>query len=121
MRVLLAAKNHHLRISLELLVSEEPGMQVIGAVSETEGLQALIKSSQPDLVILDWDLPGRQLRELLGDLRRQFVASKFIVLGMDADDRNIAMDAGAHAFVLKAAPPEYLLNAIRRSNSILLQ
>lgn len=118
MRVLLAAKNHHLRISLELLVSEEPGLQVVGVVSETEGLQALLRTTHPDLVILDWELPGRQLRELLQDLRRKFVAAKFIVLGKDVEDKDNAMEAGAHAFVSMASPPEYLLNAIHRTQSI---
>jgi DNA-binding NarL/FixJ family response regulator len=118
MRVLLAAKNYHLRVSLELFVSEEPGMQVVGAVSETEGLQALIKTTHPDLVILDWELPGRQLCELLEDLRRKFVAAKFIVLGMDGEDRDNAMESGAHAFVLKASPPEYLLNAMRGTHGV---
>lgn len=118
MRVLLATKDQNLRISLQLLVSEEPGMRVVGTASETDGLQALIKTTHPDLVIVDWELPGRQVGKLLVEARRESQQSKFIVLGTGAEYRSAALDHGAHDFVHKAAPPEYLLNAIHRTLGI---
>lgn len=118
MRVLLATKDQNLRISLQLLVSEEPGLRVVGTASETEGLQALISTTHPELVIVDWDLPGRNVGELLEETKQNSQPGKFIVLGRDAGDKSAAIDCGAHDFVLKAAPPEHLLSAIRRTLDI---
>ena len=115
MRVLLATKGQDLRISLQLLVSEEPGLRVVGTASETDGLQALIETTRPDLVIMDWDLPGQDAAKLLAEVRQKSLPGKFIVLGTDTEYRNIALDSGAHDFVHKAAPPEHLLNAIHRA------
>lgn len=118
MRVLLATKDQNLRISLQLLVSEEPGMRVVGTASETAGLQALMKTTQPDLVIVDWNLPGRHISKLLVKARQESRPGKFIVLGTDAEYKSAALDRGAHDFVQKAAPPEHLLNAIYRTLDI---
>jgi DNA-binding NarL/FixJ family response regulator len=115
MRVLLATKDQNLRISLQLLISEEPGLRVVGTASETNGLQALISTTHPDLVIVDWDLPGRNVGELLEETKNNSQPGKFIVLGRDAEDKSAALDRGAHDFVHKAAPPENLLNAIHRT------
>jgi DNA-binding NarL/FixJ family response regulator len=115
MRVLLGAKDQNLRISLQLLVSEEPGMRVVGTASETDGLQALIRTTHPDLVIVDWDLPGRHVGKLLVEARQESHTGKFIVLGTDTEYRSAALDSGEHDFVHKAAPPQYLLNAIHRT------
>lgn len=118
MRVLLATKDQNLRISLQLLVSEEPGLRVVGTASETDGLQALIETTRPDLVIMDWDLPGRDVAKLLAEVRQKSLPGKFIMLGTDAEYRIAALGSGAHEFVHKAAPPEHLLNAIHRTLDI---
>lgn len=113
MRVLLATKHSDLRLALEVLLGEEPGVTVIGAVSETEGLRALLRITRPDLVFLDWDLPGRPLDDLLSEARVLDQHPCFIVLGKHSDARQVALNAGADAFVIQGDPPRDLLNAFR--------
>jgi two-component system response regulator DesR len=117
MHVLLATEQADLRISLELLLDQEPGVNIIGSVSETEGLLALIRSAQPDIVILEWDLPGRPMNDLLAAARRLGHQAKFIVLGNQPQQKQKALQAGADAFVEKGGPPERLLAAFRELRS----
>jgi DNA-binding NarL/FixJ family response regulator len=116
MRVLLATKQSDLRLALEVLVGEEPGVTVIGAVSETEGLRALLRITQPDLVLLDWDLPGRPL-DVLSEAHVLDQHPCFIVLGKHSDARQAVLDAGADAFVIQGDPPTDLLSVFRNIRS----
>lgn len=113
MHVLLATEQPDLRLALEMLLGEEPGVVVVGGVSEAEGLLALVRITLPDLVLLDWDLPGRPLPGVLAESFALSRPPRFIVLGRDLRARQVAIDAGADAFVIKGDSPNQLLAAFR--------
>jgi DNA-binding NarL/FixJ family response regulator len=117
MNILLATKEPSLRLALELLLREEPGTSIVGTASETEGLLALIQTTHPDLVLLDWDLPGRPCAQVLGTARGANTQPAIIVLGKEASAEQPALAAGAAAFVLSEEPPGRLLAAIRRARA----
>jgi MFS family permease len=54
-------KQADLRLSLELLLSEQPGVEIVGVASESSGLLALIETSKPDMIVSDWELLVRPL------------------------------------------------------------
>jgi len=109
---LLAIHLRDLRLAIDLLLREEPGINVIGVASETEGLLALLKTFQPDLILLDWDLPGRALPKILKKMHAAARPPKLVVLGNEEDERETVLESGADAFLLKGEPPEQLLAAI---------
>jgi two-component system response regulator DesR len=111
--VVIAIGNPSLRLALELLLSEEPGVEVVGTTSETEGLLALVRTAQPDLVVLDWQLPGRPISDLLSLLQSAEERPKLIVLNGDARVRQRALRAGADAFVTVGDSPNHLLDVFR--------
>jgi len=115
MHVLLATEYADLRLSMELLLSEEPGVTVAGTASEAAGLLGLIGSVHPDIVILDWELPGRSTPDLLAQASDLWSQARFIILGARPEIREQARQAGAAAFVVKGDPPEQLLLAFRRT------
>lgn len=113
---MLASAQLDLRLALEILLREEPGTYVVGTASETAGVRSLLQSSRPDLLILDWDLPGLYApSHLLAEAKRQRRCPQVIVLGRDRSIEQEALAAGADAFVLLGDPPGDLLVAIRRS------
>jgi DNA-binding NarL/FixJ family response regulator len=114
MDVVLASKDHDLRLALEMLLREEPRAYVVGTASHAEALLALVRSACPDLVLLDWDLPGGPLTELLAQVGTADYTPKIIVLSQDADAEEVALAAGANAFVIKGDPPRKLLVALRK-------
>ena len=109
MRIVLATGDTDLRLSLELLLSEEPGIKILGGASDSEGFLALVKSTCPDLAMLDWDLPGRPVEEVLDQTKLFELQPKLIILGRHPDSKNEALRAGADAYVDKGEPPEKLL------------
>ena len=58
MRIFLADDQAKARSALRLLLEQEPGLSVVGEATETEDLLAQVQRTQPDLVLLDWELPG---------------------------------------------------------------
>jgi DNA-binding NarL/FixJ family response regulator len=112
MRVLLADDQSKVRSALRLLLEQEPGLTVVGEVAETEGLLAQVEATQPDLVLLDWELPGLRSDDRLSALRTLCPRLKVIALSGQPEARRAALAAGADAFVSKGDPPERLLEAV---------
>ena len=127
MRVLLADDQREVRSALKLLLEQEPTLSVVGEVSGVEALLAQVEVQHPDLLLLDWELPGLTVRgspsqnsangastALLTILHTRYPALCVIVLSGRPEARPAALAAGANAFVSKGDPPERLLDAVRR-------
>jgi DNA-binding NarL/FixJ family response regulator len=72
-----------------------------------------LQEFQPDLDLLDWELPGRPAAAFL--LAWSYPARpRLIVLSTHPEIQSAALRIGADAFVSKADPPEVLLAACRR-------
>jgi DNA-binding NarL/FixJ family response regulator len=116
MDTLLAIHSRDLRLAVDLLLREEPEVNVVGFVSETEGLMALIQTVCPNLILLDWGLPGRPLIDLLPKIQCGTPHPKIIVLGDRERYREPALAAGADAFVVKGESPQLLVAEIHQVN-----
>jgi DNA-binding NarL/FixJ family response regulator len=114
MRVLLADDRSEVRWALRTVIREEPGLSVVGEVSDTEDLLAEVQALQPDLILLEWELPGQPVEELLSVLRVLDGQPRVIILGQEPGAEQAAYVAGADDFVNKANGAEKLLCALRR-------
>ena len=112
MRVLLADDQTKVRSALRLLLEQEPGLSVVGEAAEAEDLLVQVEVTQPDLVLLDWELPGLRTDDRLSVLRALCPQLKVIALSGQPEARRAALSAGADAFVSKGEPPERLLAAL---------
>ena len=113
MRLLLAAGKAHFRLALELLLSEQPGVEIVGSASEGDGLLALMETSDPDMIVAEWDLLGRPLATIFSERDQSCPHLKMIILTTSNRDRQAAIAAGADASVLKGASPDLLLSTFR--------
>ena len=118
MRIVLATGDTDLRLAIQLMLSEEPGIKIIGSASDIEGLKALIKSTHPDLALLDWELPGRDMKTALSEIKSLKSEPKIllIVLGRQRRIQKTALQSGADEFVVIGDPPEILLEVFRQLN-----
>jgi DNA-binding NarL/FixJ family response regulator len=117
MHILIATKQPDLRLAIELYLIEEPGLEFVGTVSDAASLRALLQASHPDLVLLDWELPGPPATNLLAEVRTLDPHLQVIVLGSDLDAKPTALAAGADAFVLIGSPPRHLLTAVQQART----
>jgi DNA-binding NarL/FixJ family response regulator len=117
MDVLLASARPDLRFALQVLLREQPGLAVTGTATGAEGLLALVEATCPDVVIFDWELPGRQPADILAEARTLDCPPFVIILGKDEAAHQAALNAGADAFVVRGDSPEHLLDAVRQARS----
>lgn len=118
MRIVLASAQFDLRLALEILLREEPGTDIVGTASEAASVKSLLQSCRPDLVLLDWDLPGNHTPiQLLAEARTLRPRPQVIVLGRDEAVRQEALAAGTDAFVSSGDLPCDLMDAIRQSRA----
>lgn len=60
MRVLLAVDQDGLQSALRLVVEQESGLELVGVVGDAPALHSACAAVLPDLLLVDWDLPGLQ-------------------------------------------------------------
>lgn len=117
MEIVLASAQLDLRVALEILLREEPGANVTGTASDAASLRALIQASRPEMILLDWDLPGHPPASLLAEAKSLNPRIQVIVLGKDPDVKQMALASGADAFFVKGDSPKPLLTAVRQARS----
>ena len=113
MRVLLADDQMQVRSAIRLLLEQEPGFQVVGETADATGLLLAATEKAPDLVLLDWELPGLPAAQLLRLLRYERPFLKIIAMSSRPEVAQLALDMGAHAFLSKSEPPEWVLHTLR--------
>lgn len=97
------------------LALETAKFNVLEASDSQEG-RAIIIDSQPDVVLLDWMMPGTTGLELLRRLRRDPLTEKIPVILLTAktseDSKITGLDSGADDFISKPFSPKELVSRI---------
>jgi DNA-binding NarL/FixJ family response regulator len=114
MRVLVADGHPEVRWALRTVVGEEPGLTMAGEVSDAEQLVQQARTLRPDIILLEWELPGQPGEDLLAALGSTSHGVRVIVLSRHPEAKRAALAAGADAFVSKADGPQEFLAALRR-------
>ena len=115
MKVLIVDDHPIVRAGLRRLLAVEPTAEVCEAADGKDALDAL-REQRPTLVILDLNLPGLGGIEVIVRLKIADPQVPILVLSMHDDYIHVtrALQAGAAGYVSKNAPPEELLEAVRR-------
>jgi DNA-binding NarL/FixJ family response regulator len=112
MRIVIAGTQAVSRRALNLLLVARLRVDVVGEAEDEGELMNLVKANKPDLVLLEEDLPGAQLGDLIPALREFDFNPAVIVLDERPETEQLALAAGADAFVYKGDSPKRLLIAI---------
>ena len=121
MRVLIADDQPHVRSALLLLLRQEPDVTVVGEADDTEQALELVAGQQPDLVLLDWELPGRGGIATLARLQAARPGLLVIALSGRPEARRAALAAGVDVFVSKGEPPDQLLAAVEGCKQVVVR
>jgi DNA-binding NarL/FixJ family response regulator len=113
MHILLADHQPKVRFALRVLLERQPNVVVVGEAANADDLISQTKDKRPDLVLVDWDLPGFSTEVSLLSLRQICPEMLVIALSGHAEVRQGALGAGADEFASKVDPPESLLEKIR--------
>ena len=114
MRVLLADDEQKVRSALRLILEQLKEVDIVEEVTDADGLSAQLRTAPPDLILLDWELPGLHPCTAFSALRQIYDAHiKVIVLSGRCQSRRTALASGADAFVSKCESPERLFATLR--------
>jgi CheY-like chemotaxis protein len=129
-RALLADDEQKVRAALRLLLENEAGVSVVGEAVDMNSLFQETKAIQPDLVLLDWELPGLAAATnnsagvglwgaqpalaptLMLTLSSYCPDVRVIALSWRPEARAEALAAGVKGFISKVASPEMLLDVL---------
>ena len=91
------------------LLLEQDGFSLVGEASDAESLLAQVCVAPPDVILLDWELPGLRAQRLIPTLREYYSDTKVVALSVRSDAEQTALAIGADAFVSKVNPSDELL------------
>jgi two-component system, NarL family, response regulator DesR len=116
-RVLIAEDQAMVRGALASLIGMEPDIEVVAQVSRGDEVLIAARQAQPDVALLDIEMPGQTGLDAAEELGRELPACGILILttfGRPGYLRR-AMEGGAAGFLLKDAPADELASAIRRA------
>ena len=114
-RLVIADDSRQFRAGLRALLSSAADLEVIGEAADGEHVVAMATSLQPDVIMMDLQMPGLGGIEATRRILRSSPHISVLVLSMFDDDDSIfaALQAGARGYLLKGAVKSEILRAIR--------
>ncbi|MFE8695958.1 response regulator [Cytobacillus sp. FJAT-53684] len=115
-KILLCDDHAVVRMGLKMLLNNHSDLEVIGEASEgNEGIQKSLEL-KPNVVVMDLSMPhGKDGLTATTELKKQLPETAILILTMHDDEEYLfrAIQAGASGCILKSAPHDELLSAIR--------
>ena len=102
------------REALERLIHQSEEFCFVEGFNNAEQAEKSIPLQQPDIVIMDINLPGMSGIECISRIKEKCPDTQFMMFTIYEDDDKVfeALKAGAHGYLLKKTPKEKLLEAL---------
>ena len=116
-KVLIAEDQAMIRGALAALLATEEDIEVVAQVERGDRVVPKALETQPDVALLDIEMPGQDGITAAGELRERLPSCRVLILTVFGRPGYLrkAVDAGIAGFMLKDAPPDQLAAAIRRT------
>jgi DNA-binding NarL/FixJ family response regulator len=116
LRVVIADDHQLFREGLKGML-EDAGMEVVGEAADGADAAALVQKLQPEVAVLDLNMPGTSGLQALRRIARSNPDIQTVVLTVSADDGDVldALAAGACGYLLKDTNVERLADGIRQA------
>ena len=114
-RVVLVDDQQMVRAGFRMVIDSQPDLTVVGEAGDGDAAVALLRSTPADVVLMDVRMPGTDGIEATRQVTALPDPPRVVVLTtFDLDEYVVAaIGAGASGFLLKDAPPEEMLDAVR--------
>ncbi len=113
-RVTIFDDNKRLLDSLSVLIDGSPGFQMAGIFENCNNLISDIERAQPDVILMDIEMPGINGIEAVKMVKHRFPKMNVMMQTAFENDENVfaAICAGASGYILKNTPPSKILECI---------
>ncbi len=118
-KVVLYEDNPQLREGLTMLIDGSEGFCVLASYKNCDHVRDEVEAWNPDVILLDIDMPGTNGLEGLKIIRSVNLDVKVLMLTVFDDNKNVfeAIRNGANGYILKKTPPAKLLEYIAEAAS----
>ena len=116
-RIVLIDDHTLFRSGIKALLARQENFEVIGEASDGLSGVKLVEQQQPDVVLLDLDMPVMNGREALAQILSSRPDQTVVMLTVseDSEDLTECMRLGARGFLLKNINAEFLVDAIKKA------
>lgn len=121
LRVFIGFSDEKLRVAMLLLLGSEHGVVIVGITDRLPGLVPQVDATQPDVLLLDWELSSQSLAKLIADIRNLGHPLRIVYLSSKPENEKEVLGAGADYFIAKNAPPDKLLLILHGQQSRLTE
>jgi DNA-binding NarL/FixJ family response regulator len=110
---------HLVRGGVRMILSAEPDLVVVGEAADGEGALALVAEHDPDVLLMDIRMPRLDGLQAIRRLAESGARTRVVVLTTFDSDEHVraALAEGASGFLLKDAPADRLVAAVRAAAS----
>jgi DNA-binding NarL/FixJ family response regulator len=115
--VFLAEGENHVRAALRLQFEHQPEYQISGEADHTECLLAQVCRKPPDVILLDWNLPGINPQRLISTLRRHCPSTMLVATSVKPEQEKITREYQLDGFLSKQLSPEDFMYQFRSISS----
>jgi len=114
LRILIGDDHPMFRKGVRTMLSLQPDLEVVGEAATGDEVVALANSTQPDVILMDVQMPGMNGLEATRRIAVRSPHIRILIVTMFEDHDTVfaAMRAGAHGYLLKGADQEDMLRAI---------
>lgn len=114
-KIVIADDHPVFRSGLKTIVLRSPELEVIGEAVNGLNALSLIKECEPDVAVLDVNMPKASGFDVARELQNSNLATEIIILTMHKDEAmfNSAMDLGIKGYLLKESAVEDIVNGIK--------
>lgn len=116
-RVVVAADHPSVRENLRYLVNAETDLECVGVAKHAGQCLEACGQLAPDVLVMDGEMPGLDGPAVVGVLAETLPSVRVVVYTLDGEKCDAARAAGAVECVIKDAPYEMLVRAIRQAGS----
>jgi DNA-binding NarL/FixJ family response regulator len=113
-RLLVFEDNDDMRESLSILFKGTPGILFTGAYADATRSVEDVAATEPDVILMDIDLPKVNGIEAVWQIKQQFPSVQILMLTVFDDNERIfqSICAGASGYILKRYPPSKIIEAV---------
>jgi DNA-binding NarL/FixJ family response regulator len=112
--IFIAEGETHVRNALRLMLTFQEGFVITGQANTGESTLAQVCQNPPDVILLDWNLPGVNHQRLIHTLRAHCAQTRLVATSVKPEHELAAHQVGTDAFISKQLPPDEFLAALRK-------
>lgn len=114
--VMLADDHSIVRAGLKQVLGEAADCRVVGEASNGNEVLTMLRTEQPDVLLLDMSMPGKSGIDLIKQLKSDYPKLPILILSMHKEEQYAvrAIKSGAAGYLTKESAAEQLVGAIRK-------